>query len=523
MEQRGPVRHAERFLEFYVAFVAAGGLLLILGLAPAGIRSASRDLLAFGLATTGAVAGEFAGIHVRWRSQGIYYTMASPFVLAVLALWGLPAALLVAATATLVDDRVNRSAARKTLFNLGQAGLGLGAAGLLYALLADGPVVLWRQALAFCVAAVVKLVLSELTVRVAVVIDRQVPSPSYLLSHIHLHMATIVLNVGLTLTVLLAVPQRVLVPVLLGIAILPVYLACRSATRENHARERAEASQLEAETQRNLAEKARMEAEAARADAEDGRAVALRQATERAHLLELANRLADRLHAQARHKDEIMALVAHELHEPLRLIASITTSLRDHDRGLAPDVRRNFLHSVLRQSQHASDAAQRLLLDARHHRTQPTVEPTTAVIDAAELLRWAGQLAALIYHRPIDVRAPKPVPVRASRDAIEDILSTLMENADCHTPHGSPIRLEALVGHGNAVLAVQDHGPGIPPADRDRIFEQFTRLHPESGKRLGLGLYVARSLARRQGGELTAVDPAGSGTGARFELTLRLA
>jgi K+-sensing histidine kinase KdpD len=113
--------------------------------------------------------------------------------------------------------------------------------------------------------------------------------------------------------------------------------------------------------------------------------------------------------------------------------------------------------------------------------------------------------------------------VRASRDAIEDILSTLIENADCHTPHGSPIRLEALAGHDNAVLAVQDQGPGIPPADRDRIFEQFTRLHPESGKRLGLGLYVARSLARRQGGELTAVDPAGSDTGARFELTLRLA
>ena len=113
--------HADRFLKLYIAFVAAGGLLLILGLAP-------------------------AGIHVRWRSQGIYYTMAIPFVLAVLALWGLPAALLVAATATLVDDRMNQSATRKTLFNLGRAGLSLGAAGQLYALLADGPVVSWRQA-----------------------------------------------------------------------------------------------------------------------------------------------------------------------------------------------------------------------------------------------------------------------------------------------------------------------------------------------------------------------------------------
>lgn len=290
MRQRASIRRAERFLNLYVAFVAAGGLLLIIGLAPAGIRSALHDPVAFGLAALGAVLGEFAGVHVRWRSKGMSYTMASPFVLAVLAIWGLPAALVAAAAATLLDDRVNRSAVSKTLFNLGQAGLSLGAAGLLYALLADGPVVSWRQAPAFCVAAAVNLFLSEFAVRVAVVVDRQAPSPSHLLSHSRLHLATIVLNVGLTLTVLLAVPERVLVPLMLGVAVLPVYLACRSATRENYARERAEASRLEAETQRTRAEKARMEAETARADAEHGQAEALRQAAERADLLELANR-----------------------------------------------------------------------------------------------------------------------------------------------------------------------------------------------------------------------------------------
>lgn len=219
-----------------------------------------------------------------------------------------------------------------------------------------------------------------------------------------------------------------------------------------------------------------------------------------------------------------MALVAHELQEPLRLITSITTSLRDRDQSLLPDSRQEFLGAVLRQCQHASDTTQRLLPDARHHRTQPTVEPATVVIDAVEQLCWAGQLATLIYHRPILVQAmAQPLPVQAFPDAIEDILSALLENADCHTPDGPPIRLEALSRHGDAVLAVQDHGPGIPQADRDRIFDQFTRLHPETGKRLGLGLYVARSVARRQGGELTAVDPIGSHVGARFELTLLLA
>lgn len=70
---------------------------------------------------------------------------------------------------------------------------------------------------------------------------------------------------------------------------------------------------------------------------------------------------------------------------------------------------------------------------------------------------------------------------------------------------------------------MQDHGPGILTADRDRVFDQFTRLHPGQPTGLGLGLYIGRSLAREQGGELTAVDPTGDEGGARFELTLPIA
>ncbi len=76
-----------------------------------------------------------------------------------------------------------------------------------------------------------------------------------------------------------------------------------------------------------------------------------------------------------------------------------------------------------------------------------------------------------------------------------------------YTPAASPIRLEAARRHHDVVLAVQDLGPGIPDADRDRIFDQFTRLHPGEG--LGLGLYVARSLARER---LRSAVERGSGT-----------
>jgi signal transduction histidine kinase len=75
------------------------------------------------------------------------------------------------------------------------------------------------------------------------------------------------------------------------------------------------------------------------------------------------------------------------------------------------------------------------------------------------------------------------------------------------------------------VLAVQDQGPGIPPADRERVFERYTRLSQptnDPGSGLGLGLYIARRLARANRGELHLTDPPRGG-GARFELRLPLA
>ena len=76
------------------------------------------------------------------------------------------------------------------------------------------------------------------------------------------------------------------------------------------------------------------------------------------------------------------------------------------------------------------------------------------------------------------------------------------------------------------MLAVEDTGPGVPPGDRERIFERFTQLDSGATRRaggVGLGLYIARQLAQAEGGELLLADPAPPATGARFELRLPLA
>jgi len=101
--------------------------------------------------------------------------------------------------------------------------------------------------------------------------------------------------------------------------------------------------------------------------------------------------------------------------------------------------------------------------------------------------------------------------VRVDPLAVSRILGNLLDNGAAHSPRGTPIVLSAGRDGVHAVLAVQDDGPGIPPADRERIFERYERLgQPTSspgGGGLGLGLYIAQRLARANHGELQATDP----------------
>ena len=122
--------------------------------------------------------------------------------------------------------------------------------------------------------------------------------------------------------------------------------------------------------------------------------------------------------------------------------------------------------------------------------------------------------------------AREVLPVRAAPEAVLQVLGNLLDNAVKYAPGQGPVRLEATRFGPMAVLAVEDSGPGVPPAERERIFERFTQLDSGATRRgggVGLGLYIARQLAGDQGGELLAADPTPPGQGARFELRLPLA
>jgi two-component system sensor histidine kinase KdpD len=96
---------------------------------------------------------------------------------------------------------------------------------------------------------------------------------------------------------------------------------------------------------------------------------------------------------------------------------------------------------------------------------------------------------------------------------LERAVANLIDNALFFSPWNVPVRVEAADVGGTLHLRVIDAGPGIPPADRERVFQPFQRLGDNpSGAGVGLGLAVAKGFVNAVGGELVIEDTPGGGT-----------
>src|SRR6266536_1845988 len=225
---------------------------------------------------------------------------------------------------------------------------------------------------------------------------------------------------------------------------------------------------------------------------------------------------------------ERLAAIAHELRTPLTSIMAMlrTVEQRGSQLGLGQVI--DYARTGLQQATRLNNMIDQLLAGAEPRRA--TLQPDPAereLVDAADLARQAGHVASLTYPgRPIAVEVGGPLLVQVDSDQILEILDNLLGNADKYTPPSTEIWVEARRVGRTAVLAVEDAGPGVPARERERIFEQFTRLDDRplrEPRGLGLGLTIARQLAHAQGGELGAIDPTRPAVGARFELRLPLA
>ncbi len=500
-------------LNRYVAVVAVAGLAVFAIALQQGWATFTRPSLALWVLVAMAVGTELAPMA---ENRALPYvlgrTTSTPFVIAVLAQWGGAPAVIVGAASTLVADAVHRRSFRKLAFNLGQYSLTYGAMALVYRSLgASAPFEAGgRQVLALVVAGVagglVNVVATEVVRRRGQAGSRR----RTLRRIVSTEARSWVLELGIAMVVLLVAQRMPLLTVVLVLPLLPIHSAFRAAA--------------EAEARRAEAEAARAEAEAARGQAEQ-------VAEERAKLIEARNILIRRMEEIDRQKDELLASVTHELRTPSSSILGVVRTLTGSADRFSPQEYLELMGLVLEQAEQLDRLIGQLLLASRLQQPRFVADPTTLELaDAATLVRRAGQLASLTYpDRLVQVQVGDGLLVRVDRKVVAQVLANLVGNAAKHTPPGTPIWLDLERRGSLAVLAVEDGGPGIPPQLRTQVFERFAQLEgtePQAGENgggFGLGLYIARQLARAEGGEVLAVDPSRSGGGARFELRLPLA
>lgn len=147
------------------------------------------------------------------------------------------------------------------------------------------------------------------------------------------------------------------------------------------------------------------------------------------------------------------------------------------------------------------------------------VELSWSPVDLVELVREcaADVEVGLVGDDEIDIVAEQPVEVPADRDALRQVVTNLVTNASKFSPDGFPVQVTVSATPEYVEVGVRDHGFGVSPQDAERIFEAGQRLDPQKPG-LGLGLFVARQLARAHGGDLHLQHPDAGGS--RFVLRL---
>ena len=228
-------------------------------------------------------------------------------------------------------------------------------------------------------------------------------------------------------------------------------------------------------------------------------------------------RAESRLREADRRKDEFIAMLSHELRNPLAPLRSALELMRLQE-SPAPDEK---LHAMMeRQVGHLVRMVDDLLEGSRVSRG--TLELKRQPLELGEVLRGAVESAEPIVREAgheLQIELP-PEPLWVEGDAVRltQSFSNLLNNAARFTPRGGRIRLAATCdGAGAARLSVRDNGRGFAPEDRENLFEMFWRGHGSSG--LGIGLALVRKLVAMHGGTIEA-NSEGVGHGAEFVVTL---
>jgi two-component system sensor histidine kinase KdpD len=221
----------------------------------------------------------------------------------------------------------------------------------------------------------------------------------------------------------------------------------------------------------------------------------------------------------------LLSSVSHDLRTPLSSIKASASSLLQKDVQWSEEERRSFALTIERESDRLNRLVQNLLDMSRIEGGALQPEKEWYPID--ELIHDVlGRMQPQLQKRTVRTELPDNLPpVQLDYMQIDQVLTNLIENAVRHTPETEPIDISVQVSQEYMTVSVADRGPGIPPADRERVFDKFYRVLEKQSATprnigSGLGLAVSRGLVEAHGGHIWVEERAGGGAVFRFTLPL---
>ncbi|MBS0332893.1 MAG: HAMP domain-containing protein [Proteobacteria bacterium] len=216
------------------------------------------------------------------------------------------------------------------------------------------------------------------------------------------------------------------------------------------------------------------------------------------------NDMQERLRRYVDDRTAMVGAIAHDLRTPL-------TRLRFRIEGL-PDDQKAKINADIDQMEDMISAALTFVRDASRPGERTPLELSSLLESLCDEMAETGAST--------EVESGEKVVLQGDPMALRRLFSNLLENA---VKYGGRARTRVFRADQNAVVEIEDDGPGIPPAEREKVFEPFYRREPSRSRQtggIGLGLAVVRSIARGHGGDVDLVNRAGGGLTARVQLPL---
>ncbi|RME41208.1 MAG: PAS domain S-box protein [Planctomycetota bacterium] len=217
-----------------------------------------------------------------------------------------------------------------------------------------------------------------------------------------------------------------------------------------------------------------------------------------------------------RAREEFMTQVTHELRTPLTNIRAYADTLSS---GMFddPKVVTECYNVITKETRRLARLIEDILSVSQLE--VGSVEIVPGRVDLARLLsEGVRDVRQLAEEKNIDLQLvlpPKLEPIQADRDKLAVVINNLLGNAIKYTPADGNIVVGCQVGDGEVVITFKDNGIGIDPADQSRIFEKFARAKDPQVQTVsgtGIGLYTAREIVRRHGGDIEVISRKGEGS-----------